>query len=406
MRQSIETAYLIAGFAMTTDTRLPSRFCNLAEARDRFGDRVDRIGPYLLAGDPLADAAVAALAEMPGRGNSVVDAALRPDSSGAETPPALRAVIDSAALVPPWVEWDRIERGGRFFLRTGIFGGIVLGARALILGYASPAGNKPLALSGRLRESAAPRLQETARFVQAVVRPGGMRPGGEGFRITLRVRLMHAQVRRMILASDRWNTAAWGLPINQHDMVATCLLFSVITLEGLRLCGVDISQRESDDFMHLWRFVSHVIGVDPALVPVTESDGQRLGELIAATQGPADDDSRALTAALLDSGLSHPDDRERRRAQSTRGIAHAVCRKMLGDELADQLGVKKPKERFLVAAAAATVKAIERARPRVARMDDWLVEQGGRYWDEVLKKGLVYATTDFHLPERLAAQPA
>src|SRR5436190_2004130 len=83
--------------------------------------------------------------------------------------------------------------------RRGLLGGLVLGARSLIYGYASPAGNKPLVLSGRLREAAAPRLHETSKFVSAIVRPGGLRPGGEGWRISVRVRLMHAQVRRMIL---------------------------------------------------------------------------------------------------------------------------------------------------------------------------------------------------------------
>jgi hypothetical protein len=233
-----------------------------------------------------------------------------------------------------------------------------------------------------------------------------MLPDGEGFAITLRVRLMHAHVRKMILASGRWNADAWGLPINQHDMVATSLLFSVVTVEGLRTLGVAVSPRESEDFMHLWRWVAHVIGVDPALVPNTESEAHRLGELIAATQGAPDGDSRALTAALLDSGLSHPSEAERRRSQRIHGFAHALCRKLLGDELADALGVKRTRARYLVSALIATVGSMERARPRIGSMEDWLVTRGQGYWDEVLQKGSVYTTTDFHLPERLTGVPA
>jgi hypothetical protein len=45
-------------------------------------------------------------------------------------------------------------RGGEVLLRHGFFGGIVLGFRCLVAGYCSPAGNKPLAFSGRLREAA------------------------------------------------------------------------------------------------------------------------------------------------------------------------------------------------------------------------------------------------------------
>ena len=87
--------------------------------------------------------------------------------------------------------------------------------RSLVLGYASPAGNKPLMLSGRLKEQALKRLNETARFVQAVCRPGGMRPLADGWQITVKVRLIHAQVRRMILKSGKWDEGAWGAPVNQ-----------------------------------------------------------------------------------------------------------------------------------------------------------------------------------------------
>ena len=293
----------------------PTRFCNLDEARARFGDRVDRLGPYLERSDEPADAAIATVTPGPA-GEAVVGAAL---DGGVDVPAPLRALVEEARRVPPWVDWERVERGGRFFFRAGLLGGLVLGGRALIFGYASPAGNKPLVFSGRLREAAGPRLHETSRFVQAIMRRGELRPGGAGWRITLRVRLMHAQVRRMISASGRWDGAAWGLPINQHDLVATSLLFSVVTLGGLRALGLDVSRDEADDFMHLWRWTAHVMGVDPALVPTTEPEGYRLGELIAATQAPPDDDSRALTAALIEHGLVHPDPKARDRAPSDPG---------------------------------------------------------------------------------------
>jgi hypothetical protein len=376
----------------------PARYLGTDAARARFGDRVDRLWPYLWRGDDAADAAVASLA--PGAaGEQQLDDALSGRNSA---PAALRSLVEASRVVPPWVEWERVDRGGRFFLRAGILGGIVLGTRSLVLGYASPAGNKPLVLSGRLREAAAPRLHETSRFVQSVVRAGSVRPGADAWRITLRVRLMHAKVRRMILASSKWRAELWGLPINQHDMVATSLLFSNVTLGGLRLLGLEISQQESDDFMHLWRWVSHVMGVDPALVPGTEAEGLRLGDLIGATQAPPDDDSRALTLALLEHGLSHPDPKERALARRNLGLARAIARLMLGDVLADQLGLARARERFLLPPAIAIIRGLERARLRSPTLEERLVQRGERYWNMVLDKGLGYATRDFAIPERLA----
>jgi len=44
---------------------IPARFHDPDAARRRFGDRVDRLAPYLLAVDPLADDVVAAIEAMP-----------------------------------------------------------------------------------------------------------------------------------------------------------------------------------------------------------------------------------------------------------------------------------------------------------------------------------------------------
>jgi hypothetical protein len=56
----------------------PTRFVHLEQARRRFGARVDRMGTLLGASDPLADAAVEALAgRTPADRERAVDRALR-----------------------------------------------------------------------------------------------------------------------------------------------------------------------------------------------------------------------------------------------------------------------------------------------------------------------------------------
>jgi hypothetical protein len=144
------------------------------------------------------------------------------------------------------------------------------------------------------------------------------------------------------------------------------------------------------------------MGVDPELTPTTEAEALRLGMLIAATQGRPDDDSRALTAALLESGLSHPDLKERALAQKRFGLGRAICRHLVGDKIADELAIPRARERLYLPPAIATIRAIEHARKRSRIIEDELVRRGERYWDFVLKKGLLYATVDFSLPSRLA----
>src|SRR4051812_7389222 len=280
----------------------PRRLHRREEAERQFGDLAERMLPYFDRADPLADAVVDALeAESPASREQHIDAALGGDLSRA--PDALRQLVASAQGGPPWVDWQRLDRANDVFLRPGMLGGITLGLCSLVHGYAAPAGNKPLAFSGRLKERAERRLAETGRFVTAVTERGGLRPGALGWRSVLRVRLMHAQVRRLLLESGRWSVDEWSQPINQHDMLATTLLFSCVFIEGIRKLGVHVTAQEADDYQHLFRYVGELIGVDSALLPATHAEAMRLAELIRLTQGAPDEDSRELVSALIDGPL-------------------------------------------------------------------------------------------------------
>ncbi len=378
---------------------------NVAAARARFGDRVDRLAPFLFAMDPLADALAAALAEdRSGDGWQKLETALARGVAAVPHPSAaMRAFFEAAEHVPPWVDWETIDRGAHVLLRAGFVGGLVLGAKSLVYGYASPGGNKPLAFSGRLKDQAPRRLNETARFVQAVTVPGGLRPGAEGYAITLKVRLMHARVRQMLLASGRWDAARWGAPINQHDMTATLLLFSLVLLEGVRQLGVRVRRQEGEDYMHLWRYAGHLMGVDPELVSTTESDARRLGDLIAATQEGPDDDSRALAHALLDSAAAAENPRDRALAKPRQELGRALCRELVGADLADALAIPKTRFRHVVPLLRRVVRAAEVARS-LPGGDARAIAAGARYWERVVRVGLGGATAEFRLPERLTGR--
>ena len=151
-------------------------------ARRLHGPLAHDIGEALWRCDPVADA----FADVVGREPAAfaeLERALRhglppAGSSGAprgDVRPELAQLLDAVSHVPEWVSFGAVRRGGDVFLRTGILGGFVLGGVSLMAGYASPAGNKPLAMSGRLEGQVSRRLAETARFVWAVSKPDGMR---------------------------------------------------------------------------------------------------------------------------------------------------------------------------------------------------------------------------------------
>ena len=382
---------------------------NLSAARLRFGDRVDRLGPFLGKVDGPADRVVEVLETLPkGEGWRLFEQGLRGGSRAVpNAPQVMRDLLDEASEVPAWVDWWTCDRGGELLMRTGVLGGAVLGSHSLVRGYASPGGNKPLVMSGRLKEQAMTRLNETARFVQAVCRPGGMRPFADGWQITVKVRLIHAQVRRMILKSGRWDEGAWGAPVNQHDMAGTVLLFSTTIMEGLRKLGVRIDDAEAERYIHLWRWIGRVIGVENDLLPVSEPDALRLADLITATTEPPDQDARDLTSALFDAafvGATTP--KLRRDAQRRYLFGTTLCRELVGDELADGLAVPRNKARYAMPMVRRLVGGVERFTRAVPFAERGAIAAGSHYWDRVVEIGLQGATYEFALPHALAGVAA
>ncbi len=384
----------------------PARVVDLPRARARMGDRVVRLASFLTQVDPLADAVIESIESLP-RGEGwrfVEEASARGIAAVPRAPESIRALFAQIEQIPIWADWKTIDHGGELLLRSGILGGIVLGTKSLVHGYASPAGNKPLVLTGRLEQQALRRLNETARFVQAVSRPRGMRPGADGWQIAVRVRLIHAQVRRMILKSGRWRPELWGAPVNQHDMAGTSLLFSLSVIVGLEALGVRIEREEAERYIQLWRFVGHVLGVDPELNPASMYDATRLAEMISALQGPPDEDSRHLTRALLESSRAGVTTRaEARNADRRVAFSRAMCRHLIGEELADALAVPRSSWRFAVGIVQRLVRGAELVRSSVPFVGGPAIAAGNRYWDRVVEIGLAGATAEFGLPEKLAA---
>jgi ER-bound oxygenase mpaB/B'/Rubber oxygenase, catalytic domain len=382
--------------------QFPTRYVKLDAARRRHGDRVDRFGRFFLMGDPLADAVIEALAPLPRPArDALIDRALTEGIERVpEAPAALGLLFEELDHVPFWVDFERIERGGRAFLESGILGGLVLGALSLVAGYCSPAGNKPLMFSGRLADDVPRRLAETSRFVEVVSRSGGMRRHAEGFRACVKVRLMHAAIRTALLRSPKWNTSAWGVPINQADSSGTLLLFSLTVVEGLEKLGHVMPAHDVEDFLHLWRYAGYVMGVDHELLCAARPDAVALWDLLATTQDPPDDDARALAKALIESGrLAARTADEADSAAKRIPFGYALSRYLIGDVYADQLAYPRSSWRHVFPAfRALNLEAGGRIRA-FGPIENMALDAGRRYWRDVTAMALRGVPAGFSMPD-------
>ncbi len=329
-------------------------------------------------GDPLADDVVAMIASMPPRvGRSMFETAVeRGIDAVDDPPPELVAFFAQVDDQPYWLDYDKLDLAARVSMRTGIVGiGLALPGLALTGGYLASKADKPLVGTGDLYRMAPRRLNETANWYIDVTSPGGLQRFARGFTGTLRVRLMHAQVRAAMRRRDDWDYDNWDMPINQVQLAGTLMLFSLANLAGCQAMGMRFSDRERDAVYHFWRYVGLLMGLHPELVPTCEADTWRLFWLEADTEFLPDDDSARLARALHD----RRDDGWQ--TEAARAYLSAYSRLVLGRTNADLLGLadNKPLQAaFLVTALANRVFDYHRVVPGMTRLAEEMGQRARR----------------------------
>ncbi len=392
---------MTAGFPQES-TPVPGRVSNLEKARALYGSRADYFIRFLNQSDPLADAAVEALHGLPSRADAhrVIDEALeRGIDRVSDAPPALRALFAQVDHVPEWVDWKRMRLGARTYQRTGIAGSIVLSALSLMNGYHSAAATKPLLFTGRLDAMARRRLAETGGFIVDATQVNGLRRFNAGFKTTVKVRLVHATVRRFLLRSPEWKTAEWGLPINQADMAATTLSFSVAMLYGTRAMGFRFAQEEADALMHLWKYNGYLSGVEPGLLFDSETEAMSWAELIDLLQPGPDEGSIALAQALRNVNFQRPANAIERIVTPWLVRYHdGLTRYTAGDDVADDLGIPNRMWKYAIPLTRVALGPVEGLRARIPGLTYATAVLGNWMVSTAVKKELQGLKPDFRPP--------
>lgn len=327
---------------------------NAETAVQRYG----RLGQDWIAGtriaDPLADAVVADFATLPpGTGMTIMRDALQHGISEVKAAPdSLRALFAELDQEPTWVDHDRLDRAAGHLVRHAASYGIVLGAASLTAGATNSVAGMPLVLTGRYASQSAIRSIEVGAWLQSVLTPGGLRRHGAGLATTLRVRIIHAFVRRHLLTQTPWDEHEWGAPIPQSYMAFTIVEFGRIALAAMQQLGVRYSRAELDDIYHLWHYVGRLNGVAEELNPATEIDQIRIAELYALTAVAPGEDDRAFVRALTHDYLAHeiaeliPLGGNWRHRAGVK-VIDGLTRAFLGDADANRLGVADTRLKYL-----------------------------------------------------------
>lgn len=351
-----------------------------------------------LIGDPRADVLVARLLRAtPGR----VDAALAALASGAADaeqalPQPLRRFLADEGM-PAWVDRGRLRAAQRFAQEHATALATSLFCAALPSAFTAAKGVGVLAMTGRLRSDLDRRVNETGRFVFAVLMPGGF-DDGSAVRASQCVRLMHSAVRARVLASSSGRRPDVEVPINQEDLLGTLFCFSVVVLDSLEKLGVSISPRDAEDFYYLWRVVGELLGLRKEWIPRDLAAARKLAEVVRGRQRRASASGRELLSILVDGIERHLP------ARGLGLVAPSVVRYLMGDLEGHLLGLR---EAARPADVARILPLVTGAAGRVSRwvFGDSLPVLSRSLLEAVMASKLLGREPGFHRP-LAAALPA
>lgn len=297
-------------------------------------------------GDPLADALINALTPLGGQElHRLISGAMNDDSSVfREAPSELREFFDSLDYRPSWATRAAFEPGIRSFHRNSdlILQGLVGGG--LVEGFSTNI-SRSFVITGRLREQGVRRLRQNNRHVLEIFMPGGLERYGDGWKLSVRLRLVHAQVRHLLeFDTADWNTGAWGAPLSSAHMSLAATAFSARTLKHSRTLGVRFTAEESQSFMLVWQYAMLLAGIPEALLPLREDEALKLYRVAMTCEPPPDFESIIMANALINAAplvLGVEDEDEK---NDLLKLAYTVSRALIGDEMADRL--KYPRYRY------------------------------------------------------------
>ena len=209
--------------------------------------------------------------------------------------------------IPDWVDYDLMESGAELCRRVGIDALISLRDYSLMGGYDYAHLNKPLLATGLLQKGALKRLSDTLEFWIHATRENALQISGKGYEYCIKTRLIHSYARLSIKKHQPdWDTENWGEPINQWDMMATYIGFSLVFLHSLKKLGHEISEKEEAGLFLLWKYVGYLIGIPPNLMAENKKEATEKFYHWTSVQPCADADSTKLALSLLNESLENP----------------------------------------------------------------------------------------------------
>ena len=314
------------------------------KARAIAPDIADNYIAHTHIGDPVMDAVVEELAPLPPHQvHEFINAGMAENPDGLRNAPQLLRdfFFDAPQPDPNWLDHDAFSPGVRAFQRNAV---LVLSAfvTGVLLDGFSTLISKSFVQTGRIFENGVWRLRQNNRHQLEIFWPGGLERQGDGWKLSVRIRFVHAQVRRLLGQTEEWEHDAWGVPISAANLGYAAACFAARTVKHSASLGARYSTEERAGFHAIWRYASYLMGIPETILFTDESHALRIYQIGSMCEPPPTTDAIIMANALINSAplvAGIEDKVEREKLVNNR--LYPISRALIGSKLADQLNFPK-----------------------------------------------------------------
>ena len=324
---------------------------------------------HTVADDPPADAVVEALSQLDARDinrfmNVCMDLGAEPLPG---TPRALCEFFEPFKVTPAWFDRSAILPGCHaFHAHLDLF---IIGFIVVTLRNFNSLMSKVFYMTGPATTFQGLQVirQNTRFLTETLMLPDALDSGGGGWQFSLRIRLVHARIRRQLRRSGQWDEGVFGAPLSAANMALASANFSASLIRDVQRHGAKLDADARAGLMQIWRYASWLIGTPESLL--CEGDEAKTAELARIghlCEPPPDKISRVITNATVHcipeaARLTDPAEK-----QAVVEHGYRVARALLGDELADQFGFPRQRGALMLLPRMRGKYRLQRACRKVA----------------------------------------
>ena len=259
------------------------------------------------------------------------------DPSLKDAPDSVHKFIEELETIPAWADFDEFALGVRAFHRDSHLCLVSMLAGVLLEGFSTTIA-KSFFITGRLRDQGVRRMRQNNRHMIEIFMPGGLETRGDGWRLAVRSRLIHAKVRHLFNKSpDEWDASESGVALSSAHTGFASAAFSSRMLQFMKRLGSTYDDDERDGFMAVWRYSNHLMGVPESILYHDYFDAVEIVKVGWLCEPDPGIESIVLANSLVNSaplvaGITDPDTR-----RSLSRYIFKMSRALIGDEKADAL---------------------------------------------------------------------